>query len=158
MILEAILTAIVLFLVLLMMGVPFGTIIGWALILLYIVLLLTVVLFVIFFAATGISLLFFRRVNGEFLRFEDSGRFDRAVYRADGQVYTCLFPAENVARRRIYSEDSGRLHMLLVSRSAKRRIAYDRHSLVIITIGIVFSAILVFLSVWGTMLLQHYLT
>lgn len=157
MILEAILTAIVLFLVLLMMGVPFGTIIGWALILLYAVLVLTIALFVLFFTVTGISLLFFRRVRGEFLRFDENGRFDRAVYLADGNEYTCMFPAENVARRRIYSEGSDRKHLLLVSWSDKHRIAYDRHSLVIITIGIVFSAILVFLTVWGTIALRRFL-
>ena len=157
MILEAILTAAVLFLVLLIMGVPFGTIIGWSLILLYIILLLMIALFVLFFAATDVSLLFFYRVRGEFLRFDDSGRFERAVYRAEGEEYSCIFPAENVARRRIYSADSGRKHFLLISRSKKHRVAYDRHSLVIIFIGTVFSALLLTLAILGTIALRYFI-
>lgn len=144
MLIEAILTAVIVLLVLVMIGVPVQVIIGGALILLSGILLLTVVLFVLFFVITGVSLLFYRRASGVLVRFDDSKKWDRAVYLAEGEEYTCLFPAETVFRKRIYREqETTAKTFLLISGSGKRKTAYDRHSLFIIAIGLCFSLLLV---------------
>ena len=103
------------------------------------------VLVALFFFLTDISLLFRRRVDGEFLHVDDSGRFDHAVYRAEGKEYSCLFPAESFGRARIYHK--GERYFLLIPRDPKRRNAYDRHSLFTIAIGTFFSVIFVVMLV-----------
>lgn len=151
MILEGILTAVVLLLVLLFLGVPLATIITWALIALLVILALMIVVYVLFFFATGISLLFFRRVRGQFIRFDDTNRYERAVYLAEDTEYVCLFPAENVARRRIYQTEHPQGYTLLIPRSRKHQIAYDRHSLTIIAIGLISSGALTAVVVFGVL-------
>ena len=140
MILEAILTAVIVLLFLLFIGIPLDVVLSWAGIALIALLLLSMAVFSLFFVISLLSLPFFKRTKGTFLRFSDDIRFDRAVYLADGIEYTCLFPAESVARRNIYNEKA---HTLFVSRSKTRRIAYDRHSLLIIAVGSLFSALFI---------------
>ena len=140
MLIEGILTLVIVILVLVMVGIPLDTIIGIAVsYLIPVILALTVGLFVLFFLITGLSLLFFRREKGVFVRFDDA-RYERAVYAVNGTEYTCIFPAENVARRTIYQKNSE--HTLLISRFRKRRTAFDRHSLFIIGIGITASCVM----------------
>ena len=141
MLIEGILTLVIVVLVLIMIGVPLNTIIGIAvMIVIPGILALMIAFFVLFFTFTGISLLFFRRERGTFLRIDENGHFERAVYSVNGTEYICIFPAESVARRAIYQSRPD--HFLLVSRSQKRRRAYDRHSLFIIGIGVAVSLIL----------------
>ena len=141
--LEAILTAVIVLLILILTGIPVQAIIIWAVLILCGILLLTVALFVLFFLVTDVSLLFYKRVEARFLRFDDSGRWERAVYLAEGKEYICRFPAETVARRRIYKEgDADGTCFILVSGTESRK-AYDRHSLVIIAMGTVFSVLLI---------------
>ena len=102
---------------------------------------LAMLLFVLFFVITDISLLFRRRVKGQFLRVDETERFDHAVYKVDNQEYFCLFPAESFGRQRIYHENQ--MYALLISRSPKRRSAYDKHSLITIAVGSVFSVVFV---------------
>ena len=140
MLIEGILTLVIVILVLVMVGIPLDTIIGIAVsYVIPVILALTVGLFVLFFLITGLSLLFFRREKGVFVRFDDA-RYERAVYAVNGTEYTCIFPAENVARRTIYQKNSE--HTLLISRFRKRRTAFDRHSLFIIGIGITASCVM----------------
>ena len=140
MLIEGILTLVIVILVLVMVGIPLDTIIGIAVsYVIPAILALTVGLFVLFFLITGLSLLFFRREKGVFVRFDDA-RYERAVYAVNGTEYTCIFPAENVARRTIYQKNSE--HTLLISRFRKRRTAFDRHSLFIIGIGITASCVM----------------
>ena len=144
MLIEAVLTLVIVFLVLLMFGIPLNTLIGLFLIGISGLLILAVVLFILFFLITGISLLFFKKTKGVFVRFDD-GRYERAVYTVDETEYTCIFPAENIARRSIYQKNSE--HTLLISRFRKRKTAFDRHSLFIIALGTAFSVIMLILGI-----------
>ena len=140
MLIEGILTLVIVILVLVMVGIPLDAIIGIAVsYVIPVILALAVGLFVLFFLITGLSLLFFRKEKGVFVRFDDA-RYERAVYAVNGTEYTCIFPAENVARRTIYQKNSE--HTLLISRFQKRRTAFDRHSLFIIGIGITASCVM----------------
>ena len=140
MLIEGILTLVIVILVLVMVGIPLDAIIGIAVsYVIPVILALAVGLFVLFFLITGLSLLFFRKEKGVFVRFDDA-RYERAVYAVNGTEYTCIFPAENIARRTIYQKNSE--HILLISRFQKRRTAFDRHSLFIIGIGITASCVM----------------
>ena len=143
MLIEAVLTAVIVLLMMIFVGIPVYTIIEWVLMILCGLLFLTVLFFVLFFLITSVSLLFYRRVKGVFLRFDDSARWERAVYLVEGKEYICRFPAESVLRRSIYKEnETVSSCTLLISRSGKNK-AYDRHSLIIITIGTVVSVLLI---------------
>ena len=146
MILEIIVAVVLIIAILLFVGMPVASILNLLVMLLCGVLLLMVAFVVLFFLLTDLSLLFYRRVEGQFLRFDDSSRFDRAVYAVGDKEYTCVFPAESVARRQIYKE----AHCtLLIPRSGRQNRAYDRHSLLIITLGSIFAAVLAALSIFA---------
>ena len=132
-----ILAVVIASLLLLLIGVPFPTILTYGAMLLCALIVLALLMIFMFFACTLFSMPFFQKKEGRFLRFEHAEHFDRAVYEAEGEEYICLFPAENVGRKRIYTDKP---HRILVHRTAKRKTAYDRHSLLIITVGTVFSA------------------
>ncbi|MCR5306117.1 MAG: hypothetical protein K6E36_06425 [Oscillospiraceae bacterium] len=143
MLIEAILTAVIVLLILILTGIPVQAIITWAVLILCVVLLLTVASFVLFFLVTVCSLPFYKRVQAQFVRFDDSGRWERAVYLAEGREYICRFPAETVARRRIYREGEAEQHCSILVSASKKNKAYDRHSLFIIGMGTAFSVILI---------------
>lgn len=136
-ILEIIFTAAIVIALLLFFGVPLTSLVTIIAAILFILVLLTMVLFSVFFFATDILLLFRKRVHGKFLRVDDTGRFDHAVYQVGDAEYSCLFPAESFGRSRIYHE--GKEYFLLIPKNPARRVAYDRHSIVIILIGTFFS-------------------
>ena len=152
MILEAVVSVAVILMMLLFIGMPLDSILslfGW-------ILLggigLTIAFVILFFLGTDIFLLFFRPARGRFIRIDDTGRFDHAVYRVGEQEYACVFPAETVGRKRIYSKEH---FFLLIPRSGKRKITFDRHSLFVIVLGNLFSVILiVFVFMIQKMLMQ----
>lgn len=131
-----VLSVIIVVLLLILLGFSFPTIYTYAIWGLCILLVLTLIAIVLFFLGTACSLLGYQRKKGHFLRFAHSEHFDRAVYEADGKEYTCLFPAENYARNRIYQAGET---TLLIRDGKKHAIAYDRHSLLIVAVGTVFS-------------------
>jgi hypothetical protein len=139
MLLEIVITVVVIVGILLFVGVPLTSILSILIIGLSSLLALSIALFVIFFLFTDISLLFYRRTEAEFVEIDETTRFERAVYRANGERFTCSFPAESVARRQIYEKPQ---HFILIPKSGKRRNAYDRHSLFIIAVGNVFAVLL----------------
>ena len=139
MILEIIVTVAVVIGILLFVGVPLVTILSLLVLILSGLLLLAVAFFVLFFLITDIILLRYRRTKGKFSRIDDSQRWERAVYAVNGEDYICVFPAESFARRRIYEKPGA---TVLIPRSGNRKSAYDRHSLFIIAVGNVFSAML----------------
>lgn len=94
-------------------------------------------LMTLFFIVTAIALLFFKRKRGELLRFEKENGFEHAVYESDDGEYHNLFPAEQVLKGKIYSSSS---YFLLTVKTKKKNIAFDRHSIVIVITGLVFSA------------------
>ena len=141
MVVEIVLSVVIIIALLLFFGVSVQTILTGAVLILISLVVLAILLIAVFFFATDISLLFRKRVKGKFLRIDDTTRFDHAVYDVNGTEYHCVFPAESYGRKRIYHTDKE--YMLLISRSEKRNSAYDRHSLITIVFGTVFSALLV---------------
>lgn len=134
--LAIILSIIIVVPLLILLGFSFPTIFTYATWGLCILLGLALIAIALFFLGTSCSLLGFHRAKGKFQRFTHSEHFDRAVYVVDGTEYTCLFPAENYGRKRIYQSDET---TVLIRDGKKHRIAYDRHSLLIVTVGTVFS-------------------
>jgi ABC-type multidrug transport system fused ATPase/permease subunit len=141
MVVEIVLSIVIIIALLLFFGVSVQTILTGAVLILIALVVLAIILIAVFFFATDISLLFRKRVKGKFLRIDDSTRFDHAVYDVGGTEYHCIFPAESYGRKRIYHVDQE--YTLLIARSEKRKTAYDRHSLITILFGTVFSALLV---------------
>lgn len=144
-ILEVIFTAAIVVFLLLFFGVPLESIITIAAAVMLGLVSLAMLLFAVFFIATDISFLFKKRTKGVFLRVDDSGRFDHAVYRVDEREYACSFPAESFGRKRIYQEDHA--YFLMIPRNPNRHNALDRHSMVVIVIGNLFSAVFLALLV-----------
>lgn len=138
-ILEGIFTAAIVILLLLFFGVPLESIITVAAAVMLGLVALAMLLFAVFFIVTDISLLFKRHTKGIFQRVDDTGRFDHAVYKVDDQEYACSFPAESFGRKRIYQENHA--YFLLIPRNPKHRYALDRHSMVVIVIGNLFTGI-----------------
>ena len=155
MLLEIVVAVIVIAAIMVMVGVPITSIITLLAIVLMGLVVLSMVLFALFFIITDIGLLFRRRVTGTFVRITEDDRFEHAVYLVDGTEYTCLFPAENIARRTLYHTDGS--YRLLIPRSQRRKNAYDRHSLVVIAVGTVFSLLFIGLLIISAMYLPQYL-
>lgn len=132
MLIEGILTVVILVLFLLFIGIPLDVIIEFGGFGILGLAGLAMALFSLFFAVTLITLPLFRMAKGHFVRFSDDLRWDRAVYDVNGTEYTCIFPAESVGRKFIYRNKD---RLLLISRFGHRKIAYDRHSILIIAIG-----------------------
>lgn len=138
-ILEVIFTAAIVIFLLLFFGVPLESIIIVAAAVMLGLVSLAMLLFAVFFIVTDISFLFKKHTKGTFLRVDDSGRFDHAVYQVGDKEYSCSFPAESFGRSRIYQEDHA--YFLMIPRNPNRRNALDRHSIMIVVIGNLFSAI-----------------
>lgn len=137
--LEIVITVVIVVALLLFIGVSAETIFVIGAVVILGLIAIAMALFALFFLITDISLLFRKRVTGIFLRIDETDRFANAVYSVDKQEYTCIFPAESFGRKNIYHENKQEL--LLISRNSEKRSAYDRHSLVIIVIGNLFSII-----------------
>lgn len=152
MLLEIVVTVVIIAALLLFVGVPLESILTLLAVIMLGLVSLSMALFTLFFVITDISLLFRRCVKGKFLHVDDTGRFDHAVYQAEGEEYSCLFPAESFGRSRIYRPDQE--YLLLISRSGKNRTAYDRHSLMIIVVGTLFSVFFIFLLTFAASFLR----
>ena len=155
MIIEIILTIVIVIAVLLLIGVSLQTILTAAVMLLLGLVALTMVLIVLFFFLTDLFLPFRKAVRGKFLRVNEDGRMDHAVYQVGEQEYTCSFPAESFGRKRIYQPEKE--YLLLIPRSGNRKTAYDRHSLVTIAIGTVISVLLVFVLTFGIAYIRSFI-
>ncbi len=134
--LEGVLVLVIVGLLLFFLGVPFsmmGTVLLWSLVGL---LMLSLAVMIVFFLGCSIVLMLCRKENGRFVRYEHFERFDRAVYLVNGEEFACVFPAENLARKKIYGDSE---IVLRVYRGKKRKYAFDPHSILIIRIGTAFS-------------------
>ena len=89
---EIILTVAVIIGILLFVGVPLTSVLTLFVFVLSGLLILTMLLFVLFFVITDLMLLFHKRAIGKFVRFDDSGRFEYAVYQVGDSEYICRFP------------------------------------------------------------------
>lgn len=147
MILEIVLTVVIVVALLLFFGVSPGTILLVLGIVVLGLIALTILAMFLFFVLTDVALLFRKPVKGTFLRVDDSGRFDHAVYQVGEAEYSCNFPAESFGRKHIYQEN--KQYLLLIPRSEKRKTAYDRHSLMIVAIGTLLSTLLFGLMIIG---------
>ena len=147
MLLEIIIAAVIIVALLLLIGVKLQTIlVGLGLIVLGLI-VLAVLSIILFFFLTDLFLLFRKPVKGKFLRVDDSGRMDHAIYQVGEEEYTCSFPAESFGRKRIYQTEHD--YLLLIPRSGSRKTALDRHSLFILGVGTVISVILMVLLAFG---------
>lgn len=154
-VLEVFFTLIIVVLLLLFFGVPLNSILLVGAAILLGLVLLSMLLFSLFFIVTDVSLLRKKPAKGKFVRIDDSGRFDFAVYLVDGVEYSCTFPAESFGRKRIYKSDHN--YFLLIPRHPERRTALDRHSLITVFLGTLFSAFFVFLLLLSARYLQSLL-
>ena len=155
MLLEIIIAAVIIVALLLLIGVKLQTILlDLGLVVLGLI-VLTALSIILFFFLTDLFLLFRKPVKGIFLRVDDSGRMDHAIYQVGEEEYTCSFPAESFGRKRIYQENQE--YLLLIPRSDRRKNALDRHSLVTIAIGTVISVVLVFFLAFGAAYIRTFI-
>ncbi len=132
---ELLIVLLILGVLLWIFGVP------WQMLLLGVMILVAVLLglMLLFFIGTACSLLFFRVKKGSFVRFDPYRKFERAVYQVGDVEYVNLFPAEAIMRERLYRD---RPHTLLVRGGRYVGHAYDMHSVLIIVLGLLASAVL----------------
>ena len=153
MLLEIIIAAVIIVALLLLIGVKLQTIlvvlgmIVIGLIVPLVLIVLAILSIILFFFLTDLFLLFRKPVKGKFLRVDDSGRMDHAIYQVGDAEYSCSFPAESFGRKRIYQTDQE--YLLLIPRSGSRKTALDRHSLFILGVGTVISVFLTVLLAFG---------
>ena len=140
-VLEIIFSAVIVIVMLMFFGVPLESILVILAAVMLGLICLTMLLFSLFFLITDLMLVFKKRTKGTFVRIDDTGRFDHAVYLVDGLEYHCTFPAETFGRKRIYHEHQP--YYLLISGNEKRRTALDSHSMITICLGTVFSAVFI---------------
>ena len=147
MLLEILIAAVIIIALLLLIGVKLQTILLGLGVIVLVLIALAMLSIILFFFLTDLFLPFRKPVKGKFLRVDDSGRMDHAIYQVGEDEYTCSFPAESFARKRIYQTDHE--YLLLISRSGSRKTAFDRHSLFILAVGTVISVLLTFLLAFG---------
>ena len=131
MLLEILIAAVIIIALLLLIGVKLQTILLGLGVIVLVLIALAMLSIILFFFLTDLFLPFRKPVKGKFLRVDDSGRMDHAIYQVGEDEYTCSFPAESFARKRIYQTD------------------HDRHSLFILAVGTVISVLLTFLLAFG---------
>lgn len=147
MLLEIIIAAVIIVALLLLIGVKLQTILVVLGMIVLGLIVLAILSIILFFFLTDLFLLFRKPVKGKFLRVDDSGRMDHAIYQVGDAEYSCSFPAESFGRKRIYQTDQE--YLLLVPRSGSRKTALDRHSLFILGVGTVISVFLTVLLAFG---------
>lgn len=147
MFLEIIIAAVIIVALLLLIGVKLQTILVVLGMIVLGLIVLAILSIILFFFLTDLFLLFRKPVKGKFLRVDDSGRMDHAIYQVGDAEYSCSFPAESFGRKRIYQTDQE--YLLLVPRSGSRKTALDRHSLFILGVGTVISVFLTVLLAFG---------
>ena len=155
MLLEILVAAVIIVVLLLLIGVQFQTIFLVFGIVVLCLIALAVLSIILFFFLTDLFLPFRKPVKGKFLRVDDSGRMDHAVYQVGDAEYKCSFPAESFGRKRIYQTD--REYLLLIPRFSSRKTAFDRHSLFILAVGTVISVIFSFVLAFGVFYLRTFL-
>lgn len=149
--LGVLLAMLILIALLWLLGVPLATMAVWGMLLLIGLIGLGLLGIIMFFLCCLCALPHYHRAQGKFVRFEHFRQFDRAVYSVEEKEYTCIFPAENIGREKIYHSVP---KFLLVRAGKRRATAYDLHSLLIVGIGSGFSL----LSLAGVLLfLMHIL-
>ncbi len=147
MLLEIIIAAVIIVALLLLIGVKLQTILVVLGMIVLGLIVLAILSIILFFFLTDLFLLFRKPVKGKFLRVDDSGRMDHAIYQVGDAEYSCSFPAESFGRKRIYQTDQE--YLLLIPRSGSRKTALDRHSLFILCVGTVISVFLTVLLAFG---------
>lgn len=91
----------------------------------------------LFFVCSNIGLLFAKRKEARFIRFEEIGKskFKAACYLVEGEEYSCIFPEEGFLEDKLYREDKT-YHVML---NKKMRKVYDRFAVTTCLLGLVFS-------------------
>lgn len=155
MLLEILIAAVIIIVLLLLIGVKIQTILVVLGLIVLGLIALAMLSIMLFFFLTDLFLPFRKPVKGKFLRVDDSGRMDHAIYQIGTDEYTCSFPAESFGRKRIYQTDHE--YLLLIPRSGSRKTAFDRHSLFILAVGTVISVIFAFLLTFGISYIRSFI-
>ncbi|MDE5582570.1 MAG: hypothetical protein K2J08_02540 [Ruminococcus sp.] len=108
--------------------------------------LVFVVMSVIFIYFT-LRMIFSENIKAKFYGFEkyEDSRFSRACYKADGEIYPCIFPEEGILRDRLYRKD--KIYKIRLDR--KKKYVYDRFATATCIIGTIASTAITALAVAG---------
>lgn len=126
-------TAAIIIVLLLMLGVSIGTIMLGILWLIEGIL----AMMTLFFLFSAVLFIMGKPVTGTFSHVEEQQKFAKAVYLIHGEPCRTLYPAESLLRKRIYRAGTHRLRMGKLHGHA---ILFDRHSAVIMWLGLAASA------------------
>lgn len=128
---EALIVIVIIVVVIIILGVSLAVVAKGLLIMAAVVL----ALMLLFFVAMTVAAIVAKPAVGEFdgLEKNEDSMFETAYYRVGDERIQNLFPAESIMQSRIYSKGEKKLRVL---RTKKRVSAIDRHSLLIIIVGL----------------------
>lgn len=88
------------------------------------------------FMYSFIRLLFSKRKEAKFIRFDKMGnsKYQAACYLVEGEEYLCVFPKEGVMTNKLYRHD--KIYHVMLNKSMKR--VYDRFAIATCVLGFIF--------------------
>lgn len=130
---ELIITAAIIIVILLILGVSIPLIVQGILWIMEILLLLMT----LFFVLSIIFLLLGKPHDAEFLHIDKEVKWGSAVYRVNGEELQSIYPAEIVMQKLIYQKDNIRVRLW---RHGKLYLLFDWYSILVAAIGLPLSA------------------
>ncbi len=102
--------------------------------------LLLSLFFTLFFVFCNVCLLFSKRKEARFVRFDKlrDSKYQIAYYLAEGNEYPCVFPKEGIFSNKLYQQD--RVYYVFFSKKLKK--VFDRFATITCILGLVFWSIL----------------
>lgn len=90
------------------------------------------------FAYCTIRLMFAKRKQANFVRFDkvNDSKMQVAYYSVDGEEYPCIFPKEFIMENKLYSSDK----IYNVMMDAKSKKVYDQYAITTCILGLLFSS------------------
>lgn len=88
------------------------------------------------FMYSFIRLLFSKRKEAKFVRFDKMGnrKYQAACYLVEGEEYLCIFPKEGFMTNKLYRQD--KIYHVMLNKSMKR--VYDRFAISTCMLGLIF--------------------
>lgn len=104
------------------------------------VVLLLSLFFALFFVFCIVCLLFSKRKEARFVRFDKlrDSKYQVAYYLVEGSEYPCVFPKEGILSNKLYQQD--RVYYVFFSKKLKK--VFDRFATITCILGLVFWSIL----------------
>lgn len=104
------------------------------------VVLLLSLFFALFFVFCIVCLLFSKRKEARFIRFDKlrDSKYQVAYYLVEGNEYPCVFPKEGIFSNKLYQQD--RVYYVFFSKKLKK--VFDRFATITCILGLVFWSIL----------------